>query len=132
MYVIQKFANATEWHRAADGINDFGLKIKKTDRQNALGLLFTTALFGLGMMKIKRSTESILENLTAFHETVLVFWRYIIKFLPVGLFFMTAGHVLSGNADCFQDVAYFLTGLVIAIAIHLLLVLPAIYCKKLY
>ena len=83
-------------------------------------------------MTIKRSTEYILESLIAFHETVLVFWRYIIKFLPVGLFFMTAGHVLSVNADCFQAVAYFLTGLVIAIAIHLLLILPAIYCKKLY
>ena len=112
--------------------HDNGVKIEKTDRQNALGLLFTTALFGLGMMKIKRSTESILENLTEFHKTVLVVARYIIKFLPVGLFFMTAGHVLSANADCFQDVTFLLTGLVIANAIHLLIVLPVIYCTNLY
>lgn len=92
-------------------------------------MLFATALFGLALMQIKNRTRSLLSDIIGIQETVLVFWRGIIRFLPVGLFFMTAGHVLSANTDCLGDTSWFLATILTANVIYVFLVLPPIYCK---
>ena len=92
--------------------------------------MLASLCFAMAIAKIKTRTASLWSIIIGIHNTVQLLLCWIIKFLPVGMFFLTAGHTLSVNRDCIEQAARFLGANIIATAIHAFLILPAIYCEN--
>lgn len=95
--------------------------------QQMLGLIFFAVLFGFFMTQIEAKSESVLLNFwQAVFATMMKITMWVMKFAPIGVFGLVAKTVAATGFQSFYPLLSFFVTVVLALAIHLLLVMPLI------
>lgn len=95
--------------------------------QQMLGLIFFAVLFGFFMTQIEAKSKSVLLNFwQAVFATMMKITMWVMKFAPIGVFGLVAKTVAATGFQSFYPLLSFFITVVLALAIHLLLVMPVI------
>lgn len=90
-----------------------------------LGLIFFSILFGFFMTRLKGSLKETLNNFwQAIFDVMMMMTNLIMKFAPLGVFGLVAASVAKTGFDQFGNLALFFITVTLALAIHLLVVMP--------
>lgn len=90
-----------------------------------LGLIFFSLLFGFFMTKIQEVyAESIYNFWQSIYQTMMLITDWVMKFAPIGVFALVAKVVASTGISAFKPLAMFFSTVLLALAIHFLVVLP--------
>ena len=92
-----------------------------------LGLIFFSLLFGFFITRLRGQLHDTLMNFwKATFEVMMLVTSFVIRFAPLGVFALLARTVSSTGFAAFQNLALFFITVVIALALHFLVVLPAV------
>ncbi|MDX1347518.1 MAG: dicarboxylate/amino acid:cation symporter [Thiomicrorhabdus chilensis] len=92
-----------------------------------LGLIFFSLLFGYFMTLIEGSPrETLMDFWQGVFDVMMLITAWIMKFAPLGVFGLVAASVAKTGFDQFGNLALFFVTVVLALAIHLLVVMPLI------
>jgi len=92
-----------------------------------LGLIFFSLLFGYFMTLIEGSPrETLMDFWQGVFDVMMLITAWIMKFAPIGVFGLVAASVAKTGFDQFGNLALFFVTVVLALAIHLLVVMPLI------
>lgn len=95
--------------------------------QQMLGLIFFAVLFGFFMTQIEAKSKSVLLSFwQAVFATMMKITMWVMKFAPIGVFGLVAKTVAVTGFQSFYPLLNFFITVVLALAIHLLLVMPLI------
>jgi len=98
-----------------------------TDNGQMLGLIFFALLFGYFMMLIPAKGKELLTSLwKAVFDVMMLITGFVMRFAPIGVFALLARTVSKTGLDAFKPLAVFFFTVLIALAIHFLIVLPLI------
>jgi proton glutamate symport protein len=90
-----------------------------------LGLIFFSLLFGYFMTKIQEDYAETQYNFwQGVYETMMKITNWVMLFAPIGVFALVAKVVASTGFDAFKPLAWFFLSVVLALAIHMLFILP--------
>ena len=90
-----------------------------------LGLIFFSILFGFFMTRLKGTLKETLNNFwQAIFDVMMMMTNLIMKFAPLGVFGLVAASVAKTGFDQFGNLALFFMTVTLALAIHLLVVMP--------
>ncbi len=90
-----------------------------------LGLIFFSILFGFFMTRLKGPLKETLNNFwQAIFDVMMMMTNLIMKFAPLGVFGLVAASVAKTGFDQFGNLALFFITVTLALAIHLLVVMP--------
>jgi DAACS family dicarboxylate/amino acid:cation (Na+ or H+) symporter len=90
-----------------------------------LGLIFFSILFGFFMTRLKGPLKETLNNFwQAIFDVMMMMTNLIMKFAPLGVFGLVAASVAKTGFDQFGNLALFFMTVTLALAIHLLVVMP--------
>ncbi|KAF1395615.1 hypothetical protein PFLUV_G00013440 [Perca fluviatilis] len=102
---------------------------KHVEGLNALGLIVCSVIFGLALRSLGEEGQLFVDVNSAVHDAVKHLVHIIIGFLPIGLFFMTAGYVIE-VWDKYETVFGLLMFIAVVVGGHIFhgaVVLPLIY-----
>ena len=92
-----------------------------------LGLIFFSILFGFFMTRLKGPLKETLNNFwQAIFDVMMMMTNLIMKFAPLGVFGLVAASVAKTGFDQFGNLALFFMTVTLALAIHLLVVMPVL------
>lgn len=92
-----------------------------------LGLIFFSLLFGYFMTLIEGSPrDTLMDFWQGVFDVMMLITAWIMKFAPLGVFGLVAASVAKTGFDQFGNLALFFVTVVLALAIHLLVVMPLI------
>ncbi|XP_068572564.1 excitatory amino acid transporter 3-like isoform X2 [Cebidichthys violaceus] len=96
---------------------------------NVLGLIFWTFFLELVLSSMGKDGERLVDVILCFNKAVKHLVKAIIGFLPIGLFFITAGDVVEVVYDfeALVQIGKFMGVVVVGLCIHGAVVLPLIY-----
>ncbi|TDH16430.1 hypothetical protein EPR50_G00021050 [Perca flavescens] len=102
---------------------------KHVEGLNALGLIVCSVIFGLALRSLGEEGQLFLDVNTAVHDAIKHLVHIIIGFLPIGLFFMTAGYVIElwDKYETVFGLLMFIAAVVGGHIFHGAVVLPLIY-----
>lgn len=90
-----------------------------------LGLIFFSLLFGFFLTKIQEAYAEAQYNFwQGLFETMMKITEFIMRFAPIGVFGLVAKVVAVSGLQAFESLAVFFVCVLLALAIHLLVVLP--------
>lgn len=90
-----------------------------------LGLIFFSLLFGFFMTRLEGDTKSTLEQFwQGIFEVMMYITAWVMKFAPIGVFGLVAASVAKTGLDQFENLAWFFITVVLALATHMLVVMP--------
>lgn len=90
-----------------------------------LGLIFFSILFGVFMGRLKGDLKDTMTNFwSALLGVMMMMTNLIMKFAPLGVFGLVATSVAKTGFDQFENLALFFMTVVLALAVHLLVVMP--------
>lgn len=90
-----------------------------------LGLIFFSLLFGFFMTKIEGQLQATLLSFwKGVFEVMMLITAWVMKFAPIGVFGLVAASVAQTGLEQFQNLAWFFLTVVLALALHLLVVMP--------
>ena len=90
-----------------------------------LGLIFFSILFGFFMTRLKGELKTTLTNFwQAIFDVMMMMTNLVMKFAPLGVFGLVAASVAKTGFDQFGNLALFFITVVLALATHLLVVMP--------
>lgn len=90
-----------------------------------LGLIFFSLLFGYFMTKIQPDFKTTLSRFwSGVFEVMMLMTGWVMKFAPIGVFGLVAASIAKTGFDQFQNLALFFMTVTLALAIHLLIVMP--------
>lgn len=92
------------------------------DETKLLGLIFFSILLGFAISKAK--ADLLLNFFDEIFKTIIQITHFIIKFLPLGVFFLVAKIFAQTGFGSLKQLGLFLATTVIALSIHALIVLP--------
>ncbi|MDX8400714.1 MAG: dicarboxylate/amino acid:cation symporter [Gallionellaceae bacterium] len=92
-----------------------------------LGLIFFSLLFGFFMTKIEEAyAESMYNFWQATFQVMMKITDWVMKFAPIGVFGLVAKVIASTGYAAFVPLAWFFLSVIMGLAVHFLLVLPAL------
>lgn len=95
--------------------------------QQMLGLIFFAVLFGFFMTQIEEQSKSVLLSFwQAVFATMMKITMWVMKFAPIGVFGLVAKTIAATGFQSFYPLLSFFITVVLALAIHLLVVMPVI------
>jgi proton glutamate symport protein len=90
-----------------------------------LGLIFFSLLFGFFMTKLKGpNSETIYQFWDSVYNVMMLITDWVMRFAPIGVFALVAKVVASTGFDAFKPLMLFFICVVLALAIHFLVVMP--------
>lgn len=127
-----KVSQAVEGKSAGDVVDVF-LRMIPTNIVDAaasgqmLGLIFFSILFGFFMTQLKGEVKQTMENFwQGVFDIMMMITAMIMKFAPIGVFGLVAASVAKTGFDQFGNLALFFMTVTLALAVHLLVVMPLI------
>jgi len=127
-----KVSQAVEGKSAGDVVDVF-LRMIPTNIVDAaasgqmLGLIFFSILFGFFMTQLKGEVKQTMENFwQGVFDIMMMITEMIMKFAPIGVFGLVAASVAKTGFDQFGNLALFFMTVTLALAVHLLVVMPLI------
>jgi len=92
-----------------------------------LGLIFFSLLFGFFMTKIEEAYAKSMYNFwQATFQVMMKITDWVMKFAPIGVFGLVAKVIASTGYAAFVPLAWFFLSVIAGLAVHFLLVLPAL------
>jgi Na+/H+-dicarboxylate symporter len=92
-----------------------------------LGLIFFSLLFGFFISRVKGKPGETLKNFwNGLLDVMMQMTEWVMLFAPIGVFALVAKVLMASGLDAFKPLAVFFITVLIALAIHLLLVMPAV------
>ena len=92
-----------------------------------LGLIFFSLLFGFFVSRVKGQPGKTLKSFwSGLLDVMMQMTEWVMLFAPIGVFALVAKVLMASGLDAFKPLAVFFMTVLIALAIHLLLVLPAV------
>jgi Na+/H+-dicarboxylate symporter len=92
-----------------------------------LGLIFFSLLFGFFTSRVKGSPGESLKNFwNGLLDVMMQMTEWVMMFAPIGVFALVAKVLMVSGLDAFKPLAVFFVSVLIALAIHLLIVMPAV------
>ncbi|WP_024850857.1 dicarboxylate/amino acid:cation symporter [Hydrogenovibrio kuenenii] len=90
-----------------------------------LGLIFFSLLFGYFMTKIQPDFKTTLSRFwSGIFEVMMLMTGWVMKFAPIGVFGLVAASIAKTGFDQFENLAMFFMTVTLALATHLLIVMP--------
>lgn len=92
-----------------------------------LGLIFFSLLFGFFLSRVKGQPGETLKNFwNGLLDVMMQMTEWIMLFAPIGVFALVANVLMSSGLEAFKPLAVFFITVLVALAMHLLLVMPAV------
>ncbi len=92
-----------------------------------LGLIFFSLLFGFFISRVKGQPGETLKNFwNGLLDVMMQMTEWVMLFAPIGVFALVAKVLLASGLDAFKPLAVFFFTVLVALALHLLLVMPAV------
>ena len=92
-----------------------------------LGLIFFSLLFGFFTSRVKGTPGESLKNFwSGLLDVMMQMTEWVMLFAPIGVFALVAKVLMVSGLDAFEPLAVFFVTVLLALAIHLLLVLPTV------
>jgi DAACS family dicarboxylate/amino acid:cation (Na+ or H+) symporter len=92
-----------------------------------LGLIVFSLLFGFFITQTQgRPREALMDFWQGVFDVMMLMTAWIMKFAPIGVFGLVAASIAKTGFDQFGNLALFFITVVLALAIHLLVVMPLI------
>jgi len=92
-----------------------------------LGLIFFSLLFGFFVSRVKAKPGESLKNFwKGLLDVMMQMTEWVMLFAPIGVFALVANVLMNSGLDAFKPLAMFFVTVLLALAAHLLLVMPAI------
>lgn len=92
-----------------------------------LGLIFFAILFGYFMTHIERGPARAMRDFwQGVYEVMILITEWVMKFAPVGVFALVTKVIAGTGLDAFEALGWFVAAVVLALAVHMLVVMPAI------
>ena len=92
-----------------------------------LGLIFFSLLFGFFTSRVKGTPGQSLKNFwSGLLDVMMQMTEWVMLFAPIGVFALVAKVLMVSGLDAFEPLAVFFVTVLLALAIHLLLVLPTV------
>ena len=92
-----------------------------------LGLIFFSLLFGFFVSRVKGQPGETLKNFwNGLLDVMMQMTEWVMLFAPIGVFALVANVLMASGLDAFKPLAVFFFTVLIALAMHLLLVMPAV------
>lgn len=92
-----------------------------------LGLIFFSLLFGFFVSRVKGQPGETLKNFwNGLLDVMMQMTEWVMLFAPIGVFALVANVLMASGLDAFKPLAVFFFAVLIALAMHLLLVMPAV------
>ena len=92
-----------------------------------LGLIFFSLLFGFFISRVKGQPGETLKNFwSGLLDVMMQMTEWVMLFAPIGVFALVGNVLLASGLDAFRPLAVFFFTVLIALALHLLLVMPAV------
>lgn len=103
--------------------------VEKSDAANVMGIVFISIVVGLAISAVGDDARALRDFFVATNAVVMQITITVVKFTPVGIFFLILNQILSvSDVDkLFGNVAWFTFTALFGLFIHATLVLPAIY-----
>lgn len=95
--------------------------IAAASQGNMLGIIFFSVLFGMGVAKVG---GSLLSTCKSFFAVMMKVTHFIMKFLPIGVFFLVARTAASGGFQSMASVGLFVLVVLLGLGLFLFGVLP--------
>ncbi|PLA74775.1 dicarboxylate/amino acid:cation symporter [Hydrogenovibrio sp. SC-1] len=90
-----------------------------------LGLIFFSLLFGFFMTRIEGPAKETLNHFwQGIFDVMMLITAWVMKFAPLGVFGLVAASVAKTGLDQFGNLAWFFMTVVLALATHMLVVMP--------
>jgi proton glutamate symport protein len=94
-------------------------------REQILGLIFFSILFGFAISKIENTLSNFMKNFwESIFQCMITITQFIMKALPYGVFFLVAKQFAKTGFGAFRSLSLFLMVVLISLAIYSLVVLP--------
>ena len=92
-----------------------------------LGLIFFSLLFGFFISRVKGQPGETLKSFwNGLLDVMMQMTEWVMLFAPIGVFALVAKVLMTSGMDAFEPLAMFFITVLIALAAHLLLVLPSV------
>ena len=92
-----------------------------------LGLIFFSLLFGFFVSRVRGNPGDTLRNFwKGLLDVMMQMTEWVMLFAPIGVFALVAKVLMTAGLDAFRPLAVFFVTVLIALATHLLLVLPSV------
>ncbi|MGD2054506.1 MAG: dicarboxylate/amino acid:cation symporter [Gammaproteobacteria bacterium] len=92
-----------------------------------LGLIFFSLLFGFFVSRVKdRPGETLKSFWKGLLDVMMQMTEWVMLFAPIGVFALVANVLMNSGLDAFKPLAVFFITVLIALAAHLLLVMPSV------
>ncbi len=92
-----------------------------------LGLIFFSLLFGFFISRVKGQPGETLKNFwNGLLDVMMQMTEWVMLFAPIGVFALVATVLMTSGLDAFKPLAVFFITVLVALAIHLLVVMPSV------
>ena len=92
-----------------------------------LGLIFFSLIFGFFVSRLKGSSAQVHKDFwQGLLDIMMMMTNMIMKFAPIGVYALVTKVILISGVEAFKPLALFFITVILALAAHLLLFLPAI------
>jgi len=92
-----------------------------------LGLIFFSLLFGFFVSRLQGSAAQVHKDFwQGVLDIMMMMTDLIMKFAPIGVYALVTKVILVSGLEAFEPLALFFTTVLLALAVHMLLVLPAV------
>ena len=92
-----------------------------------LGLIFFSLLFGFFVSRVKGASGETLKNFwNGLLDVMMQMTEWVMLFAPVGVFALVAKVMMASGLDAFRPLAVFFFTVLVALALHLLVVMPSV------
>lgn len=92
-----------------------------------LGLIFFSLLFGFFISRVKGQPGETLKNFwRGLLDVMMQMTEWVMLFAPIGVFALVAKVLMASGLEAFRPLAVFFVTVLLALAIHLLLVMPSV------
>ena len=92
-----------------------------------LGLIFFSLLFGFFVSRVKGRPGETLKNFWhGLLDVMMQMTEWVMLFAPIGVFALVAKVLMASGLEAFRPLAVFFVTVLLALAIHLLLVMPSV------
>ena len=92
-----------------------------------LGLIFFSLIFGFFVSKLQGSAAQVHKDFwQGLLDIMMMMTHFIMKFAPIGVYALVTKVIMISGVDAFEPLALFFLTVILALAVHLLLFLPAV------
>jgi Na+/H+-dicarboxylate symporter len=92
-----------------------------------LGLIFFSLLFGFFVSRVKaKPGEALKDFWKGLLDVMMQMTEWVMLFAPIGVFALVANVLMNSGLEAFKPLAVFFIAVLIALAVHLLLVMPSV------